>query len=250
MLPSDNFLRTLSDACQISRKTFRPLSAVEAISAFRYCQNDAPAVAHACAASLVDATLAISEQRFTWSTVQLYYSAFYSLRARLLLAGESVFYRDSSPLYVSCTPGSEFIKEKGNSHSVVLRRFSTSNASDLLISQPIGEVAPLSWMEERRNEASYKTAPFPDPNPPEHLRSASQNLRRSFSEYFSDNEYLYAFQPEHAALAFAVLCFRLLDQDLESAGKSVDMAPHYGKLLIKADCNVGALSTLKGIQFQ
>lgn len=237
-------LRLLT-VCEVTRNNYRPLSHVEAATLSNALTDDGRSVAQTVFASLADALISISGQRFTWATIKLYYTVFYTLKALTMLDGISVFYRGSSPFSVTAKAGDVFKRRNGNSHSIVFDEFRSEFQSDILLSQPIGNVDALSWIEELRNLASYKTAPFPDPQPGQHFLNASERLRLNVSTYFNDDVPIYAFQEDHAIVALPILALKRLDQELTRRRIQVEISAHYMSILTNAGCDVASFRSLR-----
>lgn len=240
----------LAGACEVSKGVFRPLSQIEALRLEAECLDDGVQLAQAAVATLAEATLALQEQRFTWATVKLYYCCFYSLRALLFFESICVFYRDKSPYSITCRGGEVFVRRKGNSHLVVFSAFRHTFPNDILLSQPITGLDPLDWLEDLRNRANYTMAPIPDPDVPAHMLAPSRRLRQYFSTYIADDSYLYAFQPEHAALAFPIAAIKRLDAELKRRGRVVEVSAHFRNIFTRADCDVGSLRGLQSFHIQ
>jgi hypothetical protein len=250
MRHSTNEAINLFNLCKIDARTLRPINHIEASGLARVFTNDSPAVAQAAFASLVDAILAVSGRRFTWATVKLYYFVFYAIRSLLLIGGTHVFYVNSRPYSILAKSGAVFHRRSGTSHGITFSEFRSSYSADALISQPIGIYNdPLEWMENLRNAASYSTAPFPDPQPPDCFIPQQQRLRRWISDYFAEGTPIYPFQQEHAVIAYPIFAIRRLSAELERIGKVVEVDPHYLQILINAGCDVGALRHLPSFRF-
>lgn len=156
--------------------------------------------------TLGDALRGIDSSLFTWSTVKLYYVAFYVCRAILGYRNRAVLYLDGKPFSLTCAAGEHFVKRKGSSHKVVLDLFATELTSSLLVSQQIDLSSPFLWLMEKREQANYKDARFVEPETPKHFEAISRfGLRRAVASYVGDATHLYAFDPDHAVLAFPIL---------------------------------------------
>lgn len=156
--------------------------------------------------TLGDALRGIESSLFTWPTVKLYYVAFYVCRAILGYHNRAVLYLGGKPFSLTCSAGQHFVKRKGSSHKVVLDLFATELASSVLMSQQIDLSSPFLWLMEKREQANYKHARFIEPETPEHFQAITRfGLRRALASYVGDSTHLYAFDPDHAVLAFPVL---------------------------------------------
>ncbi len=156
--------------------------------------------------SFLDAVSGFERRVYTWSTVKLYYSVFYSLRSLLALAGHCIYYCNDKPFTCRSFVGSTSAACSGTTHKVVLTHFAKVFAGDPILSQDIAGQAPLDWLMGRREDANYKVGRFTDPSPPRHFFAvASQGNRRVINEYLADSSFLYTFDPDHAMIAFPLL---------------------------------------------
>lgn len=169
-------------------------------------KEDAVDYLYSAAVSLGDALCGITRGLFTWSTVKLYYSVFYALRARLALMGVCLFYIGTRPYSISAQVGEIAKKEKGQTHKLVINLFRRHNLDPLILSQPIGFEDPLDWLMNLREEANYKTPRFTEPDTPEHFIKLSKiGIRKACHAYLSDTTAVYLFDPDHAILAYPLI---------------------------------------------
>ena len=169
-------------------------------------KSDADDYMYSSLVSLGDAVRGIEAGFYTWSVVKLYYSVFYICRAMLAYDGYAILYLAGRPLSLKCTTGEQFAKRKGSSHKVVLDLFERVMPSSPLLSQQIAMLSPMIWLMERRELANYKLPRFLEPEVPDCLKSVVEvGLRRSVANYLGDEKYLYAFDPDHAMMAFPLL---------------------------------------------
>ncbi len=178
-------------------------------------EQDALSYTYSSCVSFLDALHGIQAGFYSWSTVKLYYSSFYSFRAMLALAGLCLYYQKSTPFSLSTTPGTPCKKESGVTHKVVVNLFGTHLGRHLLLSQTIALVSPTQWMMDRREEANYKNGKFYDPVAPEHLEKIVDiGIRRAVEAYASDTTSLYLFDPDHAIVAYPLAAISELCQRL------------------------------------
>jgi uncharacterized protein (UPF0332 family) len=168
--------------------------------------EDAKDYYQAALVSLVDGLRSISSGFYSWSTVKLYYSVFYALRARLAIEGECIFYDAGKPRYVNVSPGCLVRKLAGTTHKCVLDRFAISFPHDYFLSQEIATKDPLTWLMEKREEVNYRVPRFSEPDAPSHLKfAANTSLRLMLGAYQTEDVYI--FDQDHAIIAFP---FRLM----------------------------------------
>jgi hypothetical protein len=239
MLHSDLLAQQIATATRASPKVYHPIGALDAQRLVQALNDDAVGLAQAATVSMFEGVQGIVDQRFTWATVKLYYSCFYAARARLMLQGSSIFYIGSSPHLLEAKAGAAVRKQAGNSHSVVIAEFARSLPSDVVLSQDIASQPPMKWLEDKRNVASYRVAPFQDPEIPLDFKRFHGAPRRHLSAYLGKDRLLYAFDPEHALLALPLLMLLGLSDDMRSRGlEGCKIRTHYIRILASAKCFV------------
>jgi len=78
-------------------------------------------------------------------------------------------------------------------------------------------------MKKLREDANYKTPKFPDPTVPAHFSSLdSIGVGRALHGYVDDQSMLYAFDPDHAAIAFPIECLRRAHVAVARTGNVMD----------------------------
>ncbi|MGR0481769.1 MAG: hypothetical protein ACTFAL_10295 [Candidatus Electronema sp. V4] len=183
----------------------RVLSEIEARKLQLNLREDACDYLYSATVSLGDALRGLNRGLFTWATVKLYYSVFYTMRARLALKGFCIFYIKMSPYSISSVPGKQAQKEKGPTHKVVMQLFRENNIDPFMLSQPIELKDPIDWLMNLRENANYKIARFTEPDVPEYFIKVNKfGVRRSCQEYISDTSALYLFDPDHAMVAYPI----------------------------------------------
>jgi hypothetical protein len=193
-----------------SRQSWTPvqghvLTAAEA-NALQGCLGaDASALIVSSAVSIVDAIRGLQNGFFSWATVKLYYSLFYSLRAILSQNRYCVVYEGTKPRTVQAIAGGRCEKAKGNTHNVVIAHFCSSLPGHWLLSQEIALLSPPIWLMRLREQANYG-AKFWEPECPSHFeRVMASGIRQSMSSYLNDR--MLAFDSDHAALAYPLQAF-------------------------------------------
>lgn len=167
--------------------------------------------------SVCDAVRGLGQGFYTWPTVKLYYAVFYLLRAILATRSICVFYLGTTPYSVLVRPGERLCKGCGNTHGFVLSIFKKHFAGNVLLSQDIGYTSPLDWLTAMRENANYKESKFCEPNLPDLFKKImGSGLYLAIDEYFKDKSYLYAFDPDHAMLAYPLAVLVHADIEISS----------------------------------
>lgn len=162
--------------------------------------DDAAILTNAAAISILDAIRGLQAQFFSWATVKLYYSVFYSFRAILAHNHMCVVYEGSKPRTLHAIAGSVCTKATGTTHKVVIAQFGRVFSTHWLLSQEIALLAAPEWFMRLREEANYGGR-FYEPLCPAHFDALLTNgVRKSVSAYLADR--LFAFDKDHAALAY------------------------------------------------
>ncbi|MCC6555963.1 MAG: hypothetical protein IT372_23630 [Polyangiaceae bacterium] len=169
--------------------------------------------------SLVDALRGPPAGLYTWSTVKLYYSVFYALRAILALHGRCVFYIGQSCYLIEAQPGSAPRRGQSSTHKAVLDSFRAAIPSHWLLTQQIDYEDPLDWLVSRREEANYRHARFSEPEPPPHFEQAHRcGVRRLVGMYLDPKNALLAFDADHAIISFPLAVVGYAKRELIARG--------------------------------
>jgi uncharacterized protein (UPF0332 family) len=249
MPASDKLCQQLATATQVAKNIYSPISHVQAAQLGAAQATDAAGYAQLALATLFEAIYGICVERYVWATIKLYYSAFYSIRSRLLLKGCSIFYIGHTPHFIWSQPGQMVSKQSGNTHSVVFRIFNSHFQSDALLSQPIDTLNPLEWLEERRNTASYKIAPSSDPLAWLEFSKIQGKVRTHIQAYFDDKTYMYAFDKDHAIVSFPIEALKATSADLSNKQIEVNIDKHFIDIVVNQGCFVPEIKTLKSFIF-
>ena len=178
------------------------LSAPQASSLRKALSGDAQDYYYTAWAAFVAGAGSTVAESYNWAAAQMYYAAFYCIRATLAQNGHCLFYWLKSPFSVTATQGANPRKERGTTHAVVIDLFRRKYSHHLLLSQTVEEINAPTWLAKIRETAQYgnKTA---DPDVPRCFARAKQyGVRRVMETYLADSNLLYAFDPEHAVIAY------------------------------------------------
>lgn len=157
--------------------------------------------------SYIESLPAIENKLFSWATVRLYYSVFYSIRAFLACENIAILRQRRSLYYIKAKEGETFKKcEDMTDHKgTILTLCRLFKNLDPLLSNNIENVSAYHWMMKKREEVNYKDIDFHDPNPPEFWETISSEMQhqdiKSIVEKLINDNWLYCFQEEYAILA-------------------------------------------------
>jgi hypothetical protein len=171
--------------------------------------------------TFLDALNGISRGFYTWGSVKAYYSVFYALRAALAEDGVCAFYIGHTQYTVEAKVGSSPISStESGTHKTVLKAFQVRNPSHLLISQKIDVDEAIDWMMHRREYANYAQSRFGEPECCTEFDYLSQHgLRRTLNAYLNDTKLMYAFDPDHAIIAYPLCVLRAVGGALSMSGR-------------------------------
>ncbi len=238
MLSSAKIARDVAESRRIPGKKFTTLSYSDAAVLERALRNDSLALYQVALASLFEAIHGVSSCRYSWSKVKLYFATFSAIRTLLMLESISVFYIGTSPYTTKASAGAGILRASGNTHSVVFNEFKKYFGGSVILSQSIGGEEPFSWLGRIRNDISYNTAPFLDPDVPKELEKISKNLRMSLDAYISDEEYLYTFDEDHALVAYPIFVMKHVREAIRKNDLIPEtLDPHYIKILSSIRCH-------------
>ena len=181
--------------------------------------DDASNYVYSAAISIADAINGIRRGLVSWATVKLYYSVYYACRGILALNSVGIIYVGGTPFTLDANPGNKIIKRNGQTHKIVLNEFSVRNIEYSLLSQEIDLQPPLDWLMGKREIANYKNSRFWEPGVPDYFKKIFDiGIRKSINGYFTDFD-LYAFDPEHAILAYPIKSLKIAYELLDARGK-------------------------------
>jgi hypothetical protein len=197
----------------------RNLTLVEARRLSESLRTDAVHAMYSGAHSIAEAIQGLDKHLYSWATIKLYYSLFYFLRASLGLRGIALVYWNQKPYTWKAAQGNVPAKQAGNSHTAVMNAFKQHQSTSILLSQQIGSENSLEWLKSQRESVNYKVLKFCEPNAPFHFKFVSRHgVRKLVGLYFADTDYHYTFDPDHAMLAFPLLAFKLLINEIKTSG--------------------------------
>jgi hypothetical protein len=162
-----------------------------------------------------DAIRSLEAGNSSWAMVKLYYSAFYSMRSRLLLDNVVNFH---SGRYLICDTQNGSVMSGGtsshnwswNSINSIRRLSSWIYSAD--------STKAYDMLRSFRELASYKGG-FVDPLFPQYLYQVSTNgIAKSYRAYRDDAGYVFTFLNDHLSLAYPTRVLLSVLQDAKTAG--------------------------------
>lgn len=182
-------------------------------------QKDAAEQLYSGVFSLAESIQGLDRGLYSWTTVKLYYSAFYFARATLGLNGVGIIHRNGKPFQWTASAGEFPSKCKGNTHKATLNALQHYQQNSILFSQPIGVENPYDWLISKRELVNYNIPKFCEPDTPPYFKFIKKlGVRRLVGTYADDASHLYTFDPDHAMLAFPMAALNLLIADFKRLG--------------------------------
>lgn len=202
----------------------RPISRIEAEALEEVLLDDAMNYFFSAALAIAAAIGNMRQKHWSWPTVQLYYSVFYSFRALLATGGFCIFYHGKRPYILRAAGGvmpSRMEGRKGNTtHGVVLEAFRARFPGHYLLSQEIEGMSPIEWLTDRRVDANYRNARPWEPRTPAHLAVLERySLRQLVGAYLQEPVGSYEFDPDHAMIAYPIRSAIAAKTELVAAGR-------------------------------
>jgi hypothetical protein len=174
--------------------------------------------------SLTEALSSINQRLFSWSTIKLYYSVYYFLRSSLASKGYGLIRRKSLFLikaFEGEKPQKKSNRKYNTDHEGTINYFQdTFSDSDILLSNNIDEKSSYLWIMEKRDQINYRERKFNEPDCSDFWDYINQQVEKNLlsdliEKYINDN-YIYCFQENHAALAIPIKRAILTHVDLNN----------------------------------
>jgi len=212
--------------------------------------RDAISYYYSSVVTFADALKGLNSGFYSWSTVKLYYSVFYSIRSFLASNSIAIFYLTNrkGPYSINCRAGNFPTKLSGNTHAVVLESFSNFFPNHILLSQDIELTNPCEWLNGKRNRANYQNAKFDEPNIPDHFEFILENtVRRSLSYYLKDDRHLYTFDKDHSMIAYPLQLLKYSKTAIEEENQFCLEHPEHSFLKSLVKDNNGVIPEFSNI---
>lgn len=201
----------MPDASRLAARFFGNRTKGQPYTSFRFTAAETASIQGAVLADREEAffSAAISLSRAlgeikglgsSWTIVQLYYSAYYSIRG-LLFSSLAVPFHGSS-YYLADLRNTTVLNGGRSSHDFNWASIRSVAGSDLWWTSVDSEEA-YKKLKELRERASYSHS-FPDPRLPECLANVPNKLEKAYSDYLADNEFFFTYLEDHLPLAYPV----------------------------------------------
>lgn len=168
----------------------------------RHLKNDSLNYLYSAIISYAEAIKGIQGGLYSWATVKLYYSAFYSLRSMLSTDGVCIFYLGTKGYSLLTRQGESPSKANGTTHKLVMALFKKKYPLSPFVNQQIDMADAFQWIATQRELANYKNGRFSEPDTPEIFEKCNVGLQKLLTAYIEDENYIFCFDHEHAILAF------------------------------------------------
>ena len=222
----------------------RPLQPADASHLATLLLTEAGEYFYSASVSLCDGLNGVGGGYYSWATVKLYYAAFYCVSALLARNGICVFHHGRKPRYMRARPGSIPANAKGNTHKVAWEIFAQEFPNNVLLATIDGRMS-YEWLRNLRDQANYTNTAFWEPAVPPHFAWVDNaGVTRCVTAYAADTQFQYAFDKDHAAIAFPVECLKHAFDSLGSvaAGFAEDQKAFLAEC--RRDCSAQALASL------
>lgn len=180
----------------------RPLSRTDCGELASALEAYAEASFYCAAVSLGEGISDALQNRFSWAAVKSYYSVFYSIRSIIARDSRFIYSVGRDQLSVRVSPGETPKRVKGSTHEATFAIFRNSLPQNAVLSGEIELSDPLDWMKSLRNNVSYRSPRFVEPDVPVWIRAFSQRPRHFLSGYLAHQFNAYTFDKDHSAIAF------------------------------------------------
>lgn len=174
---------------------------------------------YAAALSYADAINGLKIGNSSWAVIKLYYSAFYSMRAMLMMDYIIPFFYDG---YYLCDARNGVVKKSGNSSHDW--KWSSIREFKRLSGWYYSEDSTIAYdnLKEHRINANYTFA-FIDPNWHScFAQAASAGIAKSFRTYRDDIDFLYTYLADHVVLAYPTKLVVTLGMRLSDMGLRIN----------------------------
>jgi hypothetical protein len=223
----------------------RPLQPVEAGHLATFLLAEAGEYFYSASVSLCDGLNGVGGGYYSWATVKLYYAAFYCVSALLARNGICMFHHNSKPRYLRARVGSLPAKANGKgTHQIAWNTFAQEFPHNVLLA-PIDGRESYEWLRTLREQANYTNTAFWEPVVPPHFSWVDgAGVTRCVTAYVADTQFQYAFDKDHAAIAFPAECQKHTFQSLRSiaAGFAEDQRAFLAEC--RRHCSAQALAGL------
>lgn len=165
-------------------------------------------------------------KRFSWSTVELYYSLYYLIRASMAARGIAVLRCKS--MYRLCvqigqSPFTTGNKKYNTTHEGTISHYKDLfGTSDMLLSNNIDDQDAYQWMMNAREIVNYRSAAFAEPDCLDIWDTFSYSIDEgtfgNLMMQLENDPYIRCFQEEYAVVAIPIKRLKQTLEELEEQG--------------------------------
>lgn len=208
--------------------------------------------------SYMESIVALNNKLFSWATVRLYYSVFYSIRAYLACQNIAILRAERNLFYVKAKENENIRKcdDTTDHKGTILTLSKLYKSNDKLLSNKIDDTDVYRWMMKKREEINYKDLDFHDPNAPDFWRILNIEIEQKGIKTVVDNmvkdDWLCCFQDEYAILGIPTKRIILTVDEIHRQGKKLSILKEKRELIdsmsnILSESSVEALEIWKRI---
>lgn len=171
-------------------------------------------------------------KRFSWATVELYYSLYYLIRASMASKGIAMLRCKSMYRLFARTgekPFSTGNKKYNTTHEGTISHYKDLfGQSDILLSNNIEDQDVYQWMMNAREIVNYRSAVFPEPDCLDIWDYFSQSIDEgnftNVLEQLENDPYIMCFQEEYAVIAIPIKRLQQTISDMLNASLLSDFS--------------------------
>ena len=180
---------------------------LEDLENLKECQNhDSVSFYFNSLFSFLQALKSIKEKSYSWATVQLYYSVFYSCKAILGFNQIGIIRKNGlNKLEIKVGEKAKGFKEN-NDHKQTIKCFMTTYPDSFILSNKIGDQTFFEWIQDAREITNYRQQVFLEPRVHGFLQTIIDRIKNRGSyldllNLYSANWAIYCFQEDSALIA-------------------------------------------------
>lgn len=199
--------------------------------------NEIASYYHKSLLSYMESIVALNNKLFSWATVRLYYSVFYSIRAYLACQNIAILRAERKLFYVRAKENENIRKcdDTTDHKGTILTLSKLYKNVDKLLSNEIDNTDVYRWMMKKREEINYRDLDFHDPNAPDFWRTLNMEIKKNGIKAVVDtmvkDEWLYCFQEEYAILGIPTKRIILTVDEIHRQGKKLDISEEKKELI-------------------
>lgn len=180
---------------------------------------------------------------YSWSVIKFYYSIFYLLRC--YFSAHNIGFLKNKGIYtLKLNLGEQPIRRdkgqyrgercSGDHKTTICTHITEFRGQDIMLSNTIDDLFIYDWLMEIRNQVNYRERCFNEPDFkyfPLSLFEKDQ-IKDSINSYFTDEELVYCFNEDHAAIAAPIKILQLVS-DFYYRQTNLRLSEERSELIIK-----------------